>query len=98
MVVVGLAQSAGDPLRGLADPTQPGVDEASLVAAGAQALDQRLHVLEDRVAAAEDGRLAAGSWRVRVIASLGDRVLSRTGSKSLEGGERARAAAAALAG
>jgi len=54
--------------HGLADAAQAGVDEAALVAAAAEALDQRLHVLEVGVAAGEDGRLAAGSWRVGVLA------------------------------
>jgi hypothetical protein len=52
----------------LADAAQARVDEAALVATAAQALDQRLQVLEVGVAAGEDGRFAVRSgsrsgWR-----------------------------------
>ena len=79
----------------LADAAQARVDEAALVAACAQALDQRLHVLEVGVAAGEDGRLAASSWRVRVLAlvqSLGGFLTIRLEKLREEFGQRARAA------
>ena len=87
--------------HGLADAAQARVDEAALVAAGAQALDQRLHVLEVGVAAGEDGRLAARSWRVRVLALVHSAIgflTIRLEKLRREFGQRARAAGAALAG
>jgi hypothetical protein len=52
----------------LADPAQARVDKAALIAAAAQPLDQRLHVLQVRVATGEDRRLPPGARRVRVVA------------------------------
>jgi hypothetical protein len=56
--------------HGLADPAQPGVDEASLVGAGGEALDQRPEVLEVAIAAGEGRGLAAGAGGVGVVALL----------------------------
>ena len=52
----------------LADPAQPRVDEAALIAAAAEPLDQRLEVLEVAVAAGECRRLSTGTRGVRVLA------------------------------
>lgn len=52
---------------GFSHPPQTRVDEAALVVAGGQALDEGLEVLQVLVPAGQGGRLAARPWGVGVV-------------------------------